>query len=436
MKDKCKKLKDILIFLLLTIWIIIPILKELSFIETEITFVYIIGMIGIYLFIFRIYRDFINTENKKEFFKINLPIFIFFTFMLWTFISAMFAADKELAFYGGVYRKEGYLTYLSYLGFFGLAYLLDSKKLKRALLNIFILVAVVNIIFMLLANNGCFVKVLKLNDIMQGVFHNTNHYGYYLLLVTCISSLLFVYEKNKYIKVLYLFAYTFLVYFLILNNTFGVYLAFISTLILFLFYCIHKKTKIILSAITIIIMIIMSLTVQNNGENVAISNVKSFQNDIKRIAEIVIKRNKSNENIYDKNEEVDMAGSGRMKLWKYGMKFVIERPILGYGPENIWKKYQEENINQDRPHNLLIQLATTSGIPGLILYTTAICIILIRAIKTMNEKNSIHIIIFFAVVAYLISAMFGNSMYYTSPYFFILIGFLMCENIKIIDTKS
>lgn len=36
----------------------------------------------------------------------------------------------------------------------------------------------------------------------------------------------------------------------------------------------------------------------------------------------------------------------------------------------------------------------------------------------------------FMVIAYLISAMFGNSMYYTSPYFFILLGFLMGENLK------
>ncbi len=93
-------------------------------------------------------------------------------------------------------------------------------------------------------------------------------------------------------------------------------------------------------------------------------------------------------------------------------------------------------ISQDRPHNLLIQLANTSGIPGLILYVTAVGIILIRAIKTMNENNSLHIVLLFTLVAYLISAMFGNSMYYTSPYFFILLGFLMCENVKERDCKS
>ena len=38
----------------------------------------------------------------------------------------------------------------------------------------------------------------------------------------------------------------------------------------------------------------------------------------------------------------------------------------------------------------------------------------------------------FSVIVYLISAMFGNSMYYTSPYYFIMLGFLYNEltNIK------
>lgn len=84
----------------------------------------------------------------------------------------------------------------------------------------------------------------------------------------------------------------------------------------------------------------------------------------------------------------------------------------------------------DRPHNLLIQLATTSGIVGLITYMGGIAMILLVGLKTMKLENDIHVISFACVLAYLVSAMFGNSMYYTSPYFFIFLGILMFENIK------
>ncbi len=51
----------------------------------------------------------------------------------------------------------------------------------------------------------------------------------------------------------------------------------------------------------------------------------------------------------------------------------------------------------------------------------------------MKSNNEILTISFFAVIAYLGSAMFGNSMYYTSPYFFVILGFLMSE---IIDAQK
>lgn len=54
----------------------------------------------------------------------------------------------------------------------------------------------------------------------------------------------------------------------------------------------------------------------------------------------------------------------------------------------------------------------------------------------MNSKFTVQKIMFFTITAYLISAMFGNSTILTSPYFFIFLGFLMCENEKIENKKG
>ena len=101
----------------------------------------------------------------------------------------------------------------------------------------------------------------------------------------------------------------------------------------------------------------------------------------------------------------------------------------GYGADNLQGEYKKYNINQDRPHNLVIQLATTSGIPGLILYICGAGVILIRGFRRVNFDNMIYQSVLFTIIAYLISAMFGNSMYYTSPYFFILLGMLYKQEI-------
>ena len=204
-----------------------------------------------------------------------------------------------------------------------------------------------------------------------------------------------------------------LVYSLIVNNTFGCYLAVSIAIILFLIYCIYNKKYRIFSIISILIFIIMSCTIQTDGKNIVLKNSNELLNDTNSLI-----NNKT------QNTNWEKAGSGRAKLWKYGIIIFLEKPILGYGAENLEAEYARYNIEQDRPHNLIIQLATTSGLPGLISYLSGIILILIRGVKKLKEKNNIYLVAYFAVIAYLISAMFGNSMYYTSPYLFILLGYI------------
>ena len=52
-----------------------------------------------------------------------------------------------------------------------------------------------------------------------------------------------------------------------------------------------------------------------------------------------------------------------------------------------------------------------------------------KDILQKQSKKGIQELVLCVVIAYLISAMFGNSMYYTSPYFFIFLGWLMKDNI-------
>ena len=104
------------------------------------------------------------------------------------------------------------------------------------------------------------------------------------------------------------------------------------------------------------------------------------------------------------------------------IRFALKKPIIGYGPDNLKDEYLRAGINQDRPHNLIIYLACVSGFPGMLLYVTAVGIIVIIGIKKLFKGDQNAKIYLMIVIAYLISSMFGNSMYYTSPYFFIFLG--------------
>ena len=267
---------------------------------------------------------------------------------------------------------------------------------------------------LLVKNNTILLNYINYKEIKLGVFYNSNHYGYYLTLASTLACILFITEKNKIIKILYAITYITLVYNLILNNTLGCYIAVSTTIVIFTIYCIYNKKYRVFSIISILIFIIISCIIQINGKNIVAKNIKGLTNDAKSI----INSNKENTNW-------EKAGSGRAKLWKYGIIIFMQKPILGYGAENLEVEYVKYNINQDRPHNLIIQLATTSGLPGLLLYISGIGLILFRGLKRLKEDDNTYIAVYFTVIAYLISAMFGNSMYYTSPYFFILLGFIM-----------
>lgn len=362
-----KKSKDYILLALILILFLLPFLKEfyptaIIFYSIDYTILKYLGGIGAYFLIITLTIKLYKSTDKKLFLKENLPILILLLYMMWTLISCFFAENKDYAFVGTPYRKEGFFTYIYYSGIFGLAYCINSKKIKKALIYSYITIAIFTIILVQLANYKNINNLVYDKDITVTSFSQFNHYGYYLMLGTTFSAFLVITEKNKICKALSCAMYTFLLYFLIYNNTFGCYLALFSTLILFLTLSIIKKGKKVYITLLIILLIVTSFFVNcGNNTNIASENIQTLAKDVKNISKI---------NSPDKSWE--KAGTGRMLLWEYGIKFFLEKPILGHGPENLENKYANVHIDQDRPHNLLIQLLTTSGIPGLLLYCSAI----------------------------------------------------------------
>ena len=140
-----------------------------------------------------------------------------------------------------------------------------------------------------------FGKVILYKDIRTGVFYNQNHYGYYLLLATTLSNLFFILEKNKIMKIFYMVSYIILLHFLIVNNTFGCYLAILITILLFSIYCIYKKKCKLLCTISIMIFIVVSIFTQYDGKNIVYNNIQTFSKDISRIFNITKQKTTNNE---------------------------------------------------------------------------------------------------------------------------------------------
>lgn len=434
-KEKLFKIKEIIIFILLFLWMVMPIIqtikplyKIISIKDCYFLLMKIIAVVGITFSTIYIIYSIRKASDKKETLKEILPIILLIIYMGWTLISCLKSPNSYFAFNGNSYRREGYYMYINYAGYFLCAFLLKNKKLRKVLLNTFLISSVFLIIISRICLDGQrFTDFFVNTEIDTTVFAQFNHYGYYIMmsLVCCLG--LFITEKNKILKIVYLILYTIIGYAMIYNDTFGCYLATVAILTIYGLYSVIKKKDRKLIFIAIAIFTLLSCTVVKDNENIAYKNVSNFASDIKTIICKVMNIEIEGEDI---DKEFEKAGTSRMKLWTNGIKFVLERPIIGYGPDNLRFKYWEVSINQDRPHNLIIYLSAVSGIPGMLLYVTAVGIIIARGIKQMMKKNKNNAIYLIVIITYLISSMFGNSMPYTSPYFFIFLGSLMQLNLQ------
>ena len=187
-------------------------------------------------------------------------------------------------------------------------------------------------------------------------------------------------------------------------------------------------------------------------------------------------------------DATDTIGSGRGRLWKMAFRIFNEHPIIGWGLENA-RDYDKDNGL--RSHNIFLQMSITTGLVGATLYFTSIfmiffgvlfdvklakyktkqlavilllilllmivlnvvihqftdrllfnylisyilawilfTIVFVRKIHLrIKEWNNIEFIGMAVFVSYMINDMFGNSTFYTSPYFVLFIALLTIEKI-------
>lgn len=444
--DDCKNLREILdkidnsffekvSYKLLSMWILYPLLmmfityKFNNDLARNIMFYLLIfiGVLGILLGIIYSLKKFYKKEKISI--KKYLPIILGFILLFWCLFTSFFTNYYNLTFTGEPYRKEGLQTYFLYSGILLLGILLKNKKLLVKLFNKLLFVEVI-IGIIALFNNSMTYSLMHNQEPYTGIFSQFNHYGYYLMFGIILSIFMFLNNKNKLFKLMYLTIYVFLLHLLILNDTFGCFLAILSTLIFIVFYYIFIKKQFKKIIPIIILFVLVSLITFRNNQNIVYKNFNKLFSDVKVVNNIV-KDNKNknkNNNKYNNNKyKLYNIGTSRGLLWTYGIKYISKSPIIGHGIEATYILYPSDNINQSRPHNILIQFGIFTGIPGIIFYVIFILSILIRNLKKIKLLDDINIFCLFIVICYLISSMFGNSMFYTSPYFFIFLG-IVCKN--------
>lgn len=340
--------------------------------------------------------------------------------LIWSTISTVFSTNVDLSFYGDSYRMDGLLSYLGYAGIFILAINLSDRKHIQIVLNV--LCASAAILALL-----CLIDVPAINSYCRiardlAVFSNSNHYGYYICMVIMSCVLLLATDKKKKrttatiaVIAVHIAELILLSNALIQCKSLGPLLAVaFALLVLFVltFFVDRPKAKRI-GAIVLLIVIVAGVSTIDTWD--LGKEAHELSTDLETIH--------SASSGSDTENSIDDIGSGRGILWAGAVQFIGERPVFGYGPDNLGERYTEIGARNDRPHNEILQFAASLGIPAALFYVLAMLFHLIMFIRNFKRIDMTILCSYCIVLAYLVSSMFGNTMFYTTPFFFMLLGF-------------
>lgn len=277
--------------------------------------------------------------------------------------------------------------------------------------------------------------------VKSAIFRNSNHFAYVLCMAIMASALLLMIEKRVAIQAVYLICFSLLLVMLLLNNTFGGYLGVLVSVVCLVIYAIasafnnrnkdisgfEKYKNLIFISCILLVFVALSLTVTGRSDvPIAVEDLKGFARDIGNFGGYMTgTENPTEVDVSTLDQSIAKAGSGRGETWIKVWELIEQRPLFGYGLECLLFQFSGQfDVGEGRTHNLLLQLLATVGIPGTIMYFTALAIIFIRLLKNWKTWNDIEKICVFVGIAYMVTALTGNSTYYTSPYFMMFLGFV------------
>ena len=330
-------------------------------------------------------------------------------------IGNVLDGDSQITFI----QNESVYTYLLYVFvYFGCAQFIVDDRLKKV---IFRLNAIVSSLIAALAIAVFFSGYPAGSDVsLHGLsmcFWQFNHYGYYLCMMVMLGCLGFVFAEPGSWRKLYLTTFAINSYVLVLNDTFGAYLAMVFSLVVFAIFS-KVQDKSLPHGTRLLALVILSATLIGGIQNNMFVEFGKLFTD----ASAVISN----------AEEAEGAGTGRWALWTATIEMMLDEPsswLVGFGLDGRARELLIA-ANATRVHNEYLEKLSFFGIPGLALYLAAVASVYVKACKERETLPVTRKIALGVAFVYLVSAFFGVSMFYTAPFLYMFLGLGVNDNVQ------
>lgn len=339
--------------------------------------------------------------------------------LLWSVVSALLSGNPRVCFLGDDYRQEGVLTYCFYATVFITAMQLSEKHMKWVAE---VLCATCAVSGTLVITGGKLIPGLFYleQDLRAAMFHQYNHYGYFLAICfpLCFGLVLQDGKPSLPLRILRLAEFWLICNAIAFNSVRGSFVAILAALggwnlAVFIGHRSHWKKLMMLD-------LIFAVTILGlNTGSTLLERMDFLFREMEQVQQNLPTASES-----EVTAAIDNLGTERVLLWRLGIQFAMEKPVFGYGPDNLGHLYTAVRYNlPDRPHNELIQFAASLGFPALAFYVTAIGSHVGAFFRHFRKLSLFHLALFASAGCYLVSSMFGNTMYYTTPYYIMMLAF-------------
>lgn len=359
------------------------------------------------------------------------PILFFGLLFGWAVVSFCLSSHHFRSFFGTGYRHDGLLTYMFYIGLFCMAVQLDRPQM-RTVLEFFIAAGAFLGIFCVFPTSPL-ANLFYLHEegYKLSIFLQRTHYGYYLSMCLPAGFLLLAtddfssYSKSRRVVLHILRAVEFwlLVNSLVFNATRAAIVAVVVFLVAMNGYTFFGHRDNIKTVLLADVIVLATMTVLNTGNNLLIRTTASTSY-AQELHEAYTEAQQSSGSAKQIAEAANRLTSSRYSMWKCGIKYALQKPLFGWGPDNLGELYYADGLTYtDRPHNEFIQIAAMLGFPALMFYLCGLFSWFHVVVKWSRRLDLFSFGLAMVAVSYIVNSIFSNSMFYTTPYFYMLLGF-------------
>lgn len=367
-KETEPKIISFFIYLFLYLLLFLPLLPPIS--SFFFPFVapkgfYFLAISEILFFLFLIYTLF-SGKFKFEFSPLFLTLSLFLFFST---LSTIFGVDPSRSFWSKSERMTGLLfQFHLFLFFIFLSAFLKKEDFEK-IFAFSLFVALLTTFFFFATKEDSMYRE-------GGPLGNSSFLGTYLLFNFFFSLYLIFESKNDFLKIFSFLSIFFIGLALILGSARAAKISiFFGLLLIFFFYLIFNQKNRILKVFAIFALCFILL-----------SGMASFL--------LLFKEGSFLQKIF-----IKLATKARIVVWEGSLKTFLERPILGYGPENyevvftknfhpcLFLKECGGEIWFDRAHNIIFDTLISTGILGFISYLLIFLSIFLILLKGFLKKE-------------------------------------------------